>query len=1015
LTLSGLIFGKPVKFIIDSGAEKSVFPHSLVPEAICYPTSIQLSSVDNNPLQTFGHFTAVVAVPSLRRQFQVHFIATNTKPILGADFLTSYGLTLDMRMKKICDPLTSLSAELSPVQGDRDVIRVTKSQDESTFLKDCFPKLLTAPDYSFLPPDFQTVHSIDTTGNPIFSKPRPLPPDKFQIAKTEFDHLLNLKIIRPSNSPWSSPLHMVRKADGSWRPCGDYRRLNAVTTPDRYSIPNMNTIHHKLKGATTFSKLDLVKAYHFIPMDPKDIPKTAICTPFGNFEYLRMPFGLRNSTSTFQRFIDDVFRDFPFVVTYIDDILVFSSSEEEHREHLSRVCTQLNSVGLKLNEKKSALCRDSVPFLGYEINSKGIKPLPERVEVLRNLPEPTDSKVLQRYLGMFGFYQKCIPNFSERAKPLRDLIKNPNFLWSEEHTIAFNDLKQCVSTATELAFPVPNAPLTLTADASAHAIGACLHQVVDGESSPLSFFSRQLSNVESRYSTFDRELLAIFVAIKKWRHLVSGSALTIFTDHKPLVGAIRNAKDRPSGRQERQISFILEYTTDIVHISGKENIVADTLSRTINHIETNNTSHANIQTNSDDNSNLPFVDLFEIAKQQANCDFDFSKYKKYDLGNQSLFCEISRPNPRPFIPSNLRSSIFASFHCLSHPGWKATCRLVGSRYYWPTMRSDIKLWCSHCQPCQSSKISRHVKRPFGDLPCPTRRFSTVHIDIVGPLESSSLTLYQPRYLVTMIDSHTRWLEAIPVTEITAHTICKCFVFHWVARFGPPLTIVTDKGSQFCCELMSNLNELLGIHHIRTSSYNPKANGLVERSHRSLKASLIARGKDWIEQLPFVLLGMRTYPDEDGSSPYSRVTGEQPVMPKLMTEEFDISKLNAAEFKYKMPRSRSRSEHLPEELGTCKHVWLRLDRVKRPLEAPYQGPFEVTDRTNSTFTILVRGKPTTVSIERVKPARIFKALQQPTVILEETPLPTQMEEQLLPDRTRSGRRVRFAREEQYQYY
>jgi len=403
LVMSGIILGKPVDFIIDSGAEKSVVPISLVPKSLCCPTSAILTGVDGNKLTVYGQFSTKIGVRSLRREFGINFIVTDTRAILGADFLTTYGLSLNMKLRTLTDTLTGISAPLK----SSDCVKPTFSITEvnlSGFLAKNFPNILKAPEYSNIPSHL-TFHEIKTSGGPVFSKPRPLAPEKFNAAKEEFEKLMKLGIVRPSDSPWSSPLHMVRKSDGSWRPCGDYRRLNSLTTPDRYATPNMNTIHHKIKGAKVFSKLDLIKAYHFIPLNKDDVQKTAITTPFGSFEYLRMPFGLRNAAATFQRFIDNVFRGLNTVVTYIDDILVFSPDIEQHQKDLAEVCHRLEESGLRINERKSTVFQNAVSFLGYEVNSKGIKPLPERVDALRNLPAPTDSKALQKILGMFGFYQ----------------------------------------------------------------------------------------------------------------------------------------------------------------------------------------------------------------------------------------------------------------------------------------------------------------------------------------------------------------------------------------------------------------------------------------------------------------------------------------------------------------------------------------------------------------------------------------------------------------------------------
>jgi len=388
-----------------------------------------------------------------------------------------------------------------------------------------------------------------------------------------------------------------------------------------------------------------------------------------------------------------------------------------------------------------------------------------------------------------------------------------------------------------------------------------------------------------------------------------------------------------------------------VHIRGYENIVADTLSRNVAKISSITSSPATF-------------DLIGIANSQSNSNIDFSKYKSVQIGNKIVFCEVSQPNPRPVIPPDLRSQIFQFLHGLAHQGCKTTVKLIGSRYFWPFLKTDVHKWCTECLDCQQSKIGRH----------PTKRFTDIHLDIVGPLEVAPGSNWnQPRYLITMLDSHTRWLEAIPVSDISAETVCKCFVFHWVARFGPPLNVTTDKGSQFTSELIKNLTELLGIHQIRTCAYNPKANGKVERCHRTLKAALKARGGNWVDQLPMVLLGLRTRPDSNGHSPYSRVTGEQPLLPHVLTGDSDVEELteelSRMSFPYSLPRTRKVEDHFPKDMATCQFVWLRLDRIRKPLEAPYQGPFKVLERRGSTYIIEDRGKPVSVSIERLKPAKL----------------------------------------------
>lgn len=315
--------------MVDSGAERSVLPPTLIPSSLIFPTTTQLSGADGSAITTVGQCTCKVAVKELRREFVICFVIAKTQPILGADFLTNHNLSLNMRTKTLTDNLTHISTSLHPTNTKQTFIRATDSAGSDSFLADNFPTLLHAPDYTSLPAT-SVCHAIETKGPPVFCKPRPLSPAKLEAAKAEFDHLLNLGIVQPSSSPWASPLHMVRKEDGTWRPCGDYRRVNNCTIPDRYPIPNLQHFHQRLANSEVFSKIDLVKAYHFIPVKPEHIEKTAISTPFGSFEYRRMPFGLRNSSGTFQRFIDSHLRDFNFALSYLDDILIFSRSIDEH-------------------------------------------------------------------------------------------------------------------------------------------------------------------------------------------------------------------------------------------------------------------------------------------------------------------------------------------------------------------------------------------------------------------------------------------------------------------------------------------------------------------------------------------------------------------------------------------------------------------------------------------------------------------------------------------------------------
>ena len=424
-------------------------------------------------------------------------------------------------------------------------------------------------------------HDIEVTGFPIRQRTRRLPVALKEVVHQEVQGMLSSGVIRPSSSPWNSPLVLIKKKDGTWRFCIDLRKVNAITHRDAYPLPRIDETLDSLAHASVFTTLDLASGYWQVELEESAKEKTAFSTPGGHYEFNVMPFGLTNAPATFQRLMECVLAGLTPTqcLSYLDDIIVFATTFDDHLSHLEHVLTKLGEAGLRLKPSKCHFALPQVQYLGYLISKDGVQPDPSKVEAVTSYPTPSNATEVREFLGIANYYRRFVEGFSAIATPLYQLTRKTanGFLWTPECQKAFDQLKQKLVSPPILAYPQFDVPFVVQTDASAHAVGGVLSQVQDGKERVIAYWSQQLKKAERNYSTIEREALAVVGAIKEFYPYRYGFPFQLHTDHNPLV-SLKTVKDF-GGRVSRWMLLLQQFDFTVVYKPGTSNGNADCLSR----------------------------------------------------------------------------------------------------------------------------------------------------------------------------------------------------------------------------------------------------------------------------------------------------------------------------------------------------------------------------------------------------------------------------------------------------
>lgn len=733
-------------------------------------------------------------------------------------------------------------------------------------------------------------HHIDTgDADPIRQRYYRMSPEKQRIVTEQVDEMLSLDVVEHCESPWSSPVLVVGKKDGKPRFCLDSRKLNSVTKKDAYNLPYVSEILDNLRDARYLSSVDLSKAFWQIPIHEPDQEKTAFYVPGrGTLKFKSTAFGLTNAPATQQRLVDLLFGpEFELkVFAYLDDIIIISSTFEEHVSLLSRVLDKLIHANLTINLAKCKFFRSQLRYLGYIVDSQGLRTDPEKVDAILNFPTPKNRKEIKRFLGTASWYRRFIPNFSTIAGPLNKLTSTkktaPPFSWSPDAEKSFLELKSLLVQAPVLACPNFDHPFEVHTDASNFGLGAMLCQTIDGVEHPIAFMSRSLSGAESNYSVTEREALAVLTALEHWRcYLENGQTFTVYTDHAALKWFI--SLTNPTGRLARWGVRLSAFNFIIKHRRGKENVIPDTLSRIYPlAVISDGTSNPDPITPPMTNDAW-YLNIFE------GCQRSPVSYPNYRIENGKLFRYMKNKNFlttefdwKEVAPAESRAAILSNNHSeptCAHFGILKTYKRLALRYYWPRMHADVCDFISKCETCLAYKLPTHGT--LGKMGRPkecSKPFQSLSIDLVGPLPTSRK---QNSYILVVTCIFSKYCLLFPLRRATAQTVVKLLEEDVILVHGVPQTVILDNGCQFISKELDKLFKNYQIPNINfTPRYTPQVN-TVERYNKTIVTAISMFVNDdhrsWDQNLAKIQFAMNNSVNEvTGYTPSFLVHGRELV-------------------------------------------------------------------------------------------------------------------------------------------
>ena len=838
------------------------------------------------------------------------------------------------------------------------------SNDLMPTLLDEFASVFAEPEG--MPPPRSRDHHINLVPGaaPVAVRPYRYPASHKDELERQCSDMLRQGLIRRSNSAFSSPVLLVKKADGSWRFCVDYRALNSITIKDAHPIPVVDELLDELHSARFFSKLDLRSGYHQVRMHPEDIEKTAFRTHEGLYEFLVMPFGLCNAPATFQALMNDVLRPFlrRFVLVFFDDILIYSHSLAEHLQHVRAVLNTLHQHRLFVKRTKCEFGAASIGYLGHIISAQGVAMDPEKVRAVADWPQPRSAWAIRGFLGLAGYYRKFVKDFGAIAAPLTALLKKEGFSWSAEAETAFSTLKAAVTTAPVLTLPDFNQKFVVECDASTHGFGAVLLQGPH----PVAFFSRPAAPRHRSLAAYERELIGLVLAIRHWRPYLWGRPFLVRTDHFSLKFLLDQRLSTIP--QHHWVGKLLGFDFTVEYKAGSTNTVADALSR-------RDTEEAAVLAISG-----PRFDLITRLRQANQQDPALVALQE-DITSGSrgppwaITDGLVAFNGRLYLPPGapLLHEVLTAVHEDGHEGVQRTLHRLQRDFHSPNLRVAVQDFVRACVTCQRYKTEHlHPAGLLLPLPVSSSIWTDIGIDFIEALPKVGGKFV----ILTVVDRFSKYCHFIPLSHpYSAESVAQAFFSGIVRLHGLPQSIVSDRDVVFTSIFWKELMRLSGIKLHMTTAFHPQSDGQTEAANKViimyLRCMTGDRPRKWLQCLPWAEFIFNTaYQTALKMTPFQVVYGREPpsirsyepgesrvaAVAKSMAERDELiadarARLEQAQQVYK----RCYDQHHREvHFSTGDWVWLRLrhrapaslnEVTKGKLRPRFYGPYQVAEVIN----------------------------------------------------------------------